>query len=142
VLAAVDALIGTWRTRGDVFGDDGVTVVARVDGTDAYEWLGRSFVIHRIDVMMADDHVEGIEIIGPYDAGESAFRTQAYDNEGGIQQSTAAVDADGVWTFGADGAKATLRPDANGREMNADWVRSADDGATWLPWLRLNLQRT
>ncbi len=31
------SLIGSWRTEGEVFGEDGRTVVAEVRGSDVYE---------------------------------------------------------------------------------------------------------
>lgn len=138
--AALNALIGVWHTKGEVFGDDGSTSVATIEGTDSYEWLGEFFVIHRIEVRMGDDDVEGLEIIGAYDAERDAFPTRAYDNRGGVQTSSASVDAEGVWTFGADDARATLRPDADGRSLHAEWVR-LDGEAEGRPWMRLTLTR-
>ena len=79
-ICELDVLIGTWRTEGEVFGDDGEIPVARVDGYDHYEWLGRAFVIHRIDVEMGGEPVQGLEMIGPYLGGRS-FATRAYDHE-------------------------------------------------------------
>lgn len=136
----LEALIGTWRTRGEVLGDDGETPVAMVDGYDRYEWLGPSFVIHRIDVTMGDQEVRGLEMIGPYLPDDDAFATRAYDNEGGEQVATATVDEDGAWTFRADGAKATLTFAADRLSASAKWVRS-EDGETWRPWMRLRLNR-
>ena len=135
------ALVGTWRTEGIVLGDDGSTEIARVQGTDAYEWLGAHFLIHRIDVTMGGEPVQGLEIIGPYEADTGGFPTRAYDNHGNVQTSMATVAGDGVWTFGADGAKATLRVAADGRDAHADWVRSDDNGASWRPWMRLDLTK-
>jgi hypothetical protein len=43
------ALIGAWRTEGEVFGEDGRTVVAAVVGSDVYEELGPT-VVHHVDV--------------------------------------------------------------------------------------------
>ena len=101
--ADLDVLIGTWRTQGDVFGEDGETPIARVDGFDHFGWLGRAFVIHRIDVEMGGERVEGLEIIGPYLPDRRAFATRAYDHLGSEQTSTATLDDEGVWTFRADG---------------------------------------
>lgn len=137
--ARLDPLIGTWRTRGEILGADGSTPVGTVDGSDAYEWLGRSFVIHRIDVLMDGERVEGLEIIESYDPATGGFPTRAYDNQGGIQTASATVDDDGVWTFRADGARATLRIAQDARSMSADWVRA--DGEAWRPWLRLPFER-
>lgn len=139
--ARLDALIGTWRTRGELFGDDGSTAIATIDGTDAYEWLGRCFVIHRVDVQMGDDRVEALEMIGPYDAEAAVYPTRAYDNQGGIHVSTATVDDEGVWTFGADGAKATLWIADGGQSMRAEWVRTDSAGATGRPWMQLRFTR-
>ena len=136
----LEALIGSWRTRGEVLGEDGEPV-ATVDGHDHYEWLGPYFVVHRIDVEMGGEHVQGLEMIGPYLPDHDAFATRAYDHEGGEQTSTATVDDAGVWTFGADGAKATLTLAEDGRSAEADWVRTEDGGATWRPWIRISLTR-
>ncbi len=137
----LEALIGSWRTRGDVLGDDGKTPVATVDGHDHYEWLGPVFVVHRIDVEIGGDRVQGLEMIGPYLPDQDAFATRAYDHEGGEQTSTASVDEAGVWTFRADGAKATLTFTEDGSGATADWVRSDDGGASWRPWMTLSLIR-
>jgi hypothetical protein len=136
----LDVLIGTWRTEGEVFGDDGETPVARVDGYDHYEWLGRAFVIHRIDVEMGGERVQGLEVIGPSLGGRS-FATRAYDHEGGEQTSTAAVDADGVWTFRTDGAEAKMSLSEDRSLALVEWIRTDDGGATWRPWMRLTLSR-
>ena len=136
----LDALIGTWRTEGEVFGDDGRTPVARVDGYDHYEWLGRAFVIHRIEVEMGGQRVHGLEVIGPSLGGRS-FATRAYDHEGGEQTSTATVDSKGVWTFRADGAEAKMSLSEDGSLALVEWVGTDDGGATWRPWMRLTLSR-
>lgn len=137
---ALNALIGAWHTKGEVYGDDGSTPVATLEGTDTYEWLGEFFVTHRIEVRMGDTDVEGLEIIETFDPEQEAFPTRAYDNAGGVQTSTASVDGDGVWTFGADGARATLHPDDDGRTLQAEWVRVDGDGPPRL-WMRLTLTR-
>jgi hypothetical protein len=137
----LDVLIGTWRTEGVILGDDGSTEVGRVEGTDAYEWLGGHFVIHRIDVSMGGEPVQGLEVIGPYDTEAGGFPTRAYDNQGGVQTSLATVEEDRVLEFGADGARATLRVSEDSRTAHADWVRSDDGGETWVPWMRLDLTK-
>lgn len=136
------ALIGGWKTRGEVLGDDGETPVATVDGHDDYERLGQVFVVHRIDVDIAGDRVQGLEMIGPWLPEEGAFATRAYDHEGSEQASIAVANDDGrVWSFGADQAQATLTIADHGGVATADWVRTDDRGATWRPWMRLTLVR-
>ena len=139
--AHLDPLIGVWRTRGDILGDDGEPV-GQVDGTDAYEWLGRSYVIHRVDVRMGDDPVRALEIIGPYDAASGAYATRAYDDQGGEEVSTATADGERSWTFRSTGAQAKLEMADDGQSMRAEWLRSDVGGETWVPWMHLVLSRS
>ena len=144
--ARLEAVIGTWRTQGEVLGDDGETVVQTFSGTDSYEWLGRFFVIHRVDVMMGADHVQNLEVIGPYDRARGAFLTTVYDAASGeVERSIATVDDAGVWTFhageGPSRAQSALHVDEAGGYMRGTWSRT-EDGATWRPWMRLTLTRT
>ncbi|MFI7546926.1 VCBS domain-containing protein [Actinoplanes sp. NPDC049599] len=132
-------LIGTWRTEGEMLGDDGVTVAARVRGSDAYEWLG-PFVVHRVDVVIGDRRTQALEIFEPYDAARGAFPTRAYDDRGGVETSTATVDAHGRWTFRAAAAQATLDVAADGTSMRATWVLRGEDGAE-RTWMRLRFTR-
>jgi len=135
----LEPLIGTWQTRGELLGDDGVTVAAEIEGTDAYEWLG-PHVVHRVAVRMGDRHTRALEIFEPYDAARGAFPTRAYDDEGGIESSTATVDGDGQYTFRAGAAHAVLRVADDGASMRADWTVRGDDGAT-RPWMVLRFTR-
>lgn len=148
------ALVGRWRTDGHVIGDPPVPVT----GTDTYEWLpGRHFLVHHVDVMVGDEHVQAIEIIGEHDPATDSFAARAYDHTGAATTMRASVDAGGVWTFvgGADVATAartgaavppagavrsTLTVADDGHAMTALWER-ADDGATWEPWMDMRFTR-
>ncbi len=72
-ILSLEPLIGAWRTEGEVLGEDGATGDVTFHGTDTYEWLGRAFVVHRVDVTMGEDHVEAVELIGPYDPDQGAL---------------------------------------------------------------------
>lgn len=142
----LEPIIGAWRTDGDVLGEDGETVVETFAGTDTYEWLGSSFVIHRVDVLMGEERVENLEIICPYDHEQGRFPTVVYDGAGGkSERSFATLDDAGVWTFragaGRSRAQSTLRVDGDGKRMRGAWSWTDDDGATWRPWMRLTLTR-
>jgi predicted enzyme related to lactoylglutathione lyase len=148
------ALVGHWRTDGHVLGDQPVPVT----GTDTYEWLpGRHFLVHHVDVMVGDEHVQAIEIIGEHDPATDSFAARAYDHTGAVTTMRASVDAGGVWTFvgGADVAavarsgapvpaagavSSTLTVAEDGRSMAALWER-ADDAATWEPWMDMRFTR-
>ena len=136
--SATSALIGSWRTEGEVFGEDGRTVVATVVGSDVYERLGPT-VVHRVDVVIGGERTRALEVVEPYDARRGAFPTRAYDDRGGVESSTAVV-RDGVWTFRAGTARAELTVAADGASMRARWtVRGADGGER--PWMDLRLVR-
>jgi hypothetical protein len=132
------ALIGHWRTAGEVLGDDGRTVVATVEGSDVYEELGPT-VVHRVDVVIGGRRTRALEVVEPYDADGGVFPTRAYDDQGGVEDATATV-RDGVWTFSAGSASATLRVAEDGASMSARWTRPGPDGAP-QPWMELRFTR-
>ena len=132
------ALIGHWRTAGEVLGDDGRTVVATVEGSDVYEELGPT-VVHRVDVVIGGRRTRALEVVEPYDADRGVFPTRAYDDQGGVQDATATV-RDGVWTFSAGPASATLRVAEDGASMSARWTRPGPDGSP-QPWMELRFTR-
>ena len=132
------ALIGHWRTEGEVLGDDGRTVMATVQGSDVYEELGPT-VVHRVDVVIGGRRTRALEVVEPYDADRGVFPTRAYDDQGGVADATATV-RDGVWTFSAGPASATLRVAEDGASMSARWTRPGPDGAL-QPWMELRFTR-
>lgn len=132
------ALIGSWRTEGEVFGADGETVVAAVTGSDVYEELGPT-VVHHVDVRIGGQRTRALEIFEPYDAERGAFPSRAYDDHGGVETSTAVV-RNGVWTFHAGSASATLHVAEDGASMRARWaVHEPDDDRR--PWMDLRFTR-
>jgi predicted enzyme related to lactoylglutathione lyase len=145
--------VGHWRTDGHVIGDDPVPIV----GTDVYEWLpGRHFLVHHVDVMVGDEHVHAIELIGDHDPATDSFTAQAYDHTGAVTTMRVGVDPAGVWHFagGADVAaparataaadegavRSTLTLAADRRSMRALWER-AEDGVVWEPWMDVRFTR-
>lgn len=51
------------------------------------------------------------------------------------------IEAERVFTFGSEGARARLEIAEDGASGTADWERSDDDGTTWRPWMRLRFTR-
>ena len=99
-----------------------------------YEALG-PFVVHHVDVEIAGERTRALEVIEPYDAERDAFPTRAYDDQGGVESSTAVV-RDGVWTFHAGSAIAAVRIAQDGASMQARWEVQAVDGRR-QPWMDL-----
>jgi hypothetical protein len=128
-----------------------------ITGTDVYEWLaGGFFLVHHVDVVIGDQQVRALELIGSYDPATDAFTARAYDNLGNVTIMRARVDGQGVWRFtgggdvapvarpaaadagGAVRSTLTVSPDRVG--MTARWERS-DDGASWKPWMDMTFTR-
>jgi Protein of unknown function (DUF1579) len=147
------ALVGRWRSKGHIVGDDPVPII----GTDIYEWLpGGFFLVHHVDVVIGEQKVQAIEIIGEYDPATDSFTGRAYDNHGNITVMRARVDDQGTWTFTGGGdiapvaqpssaaataaVRSTLTVSADSRSMTAKWERS-DDGSTWQPWMDMAFTR-
>jgi hypothetical protein len=152
-LQRLGALVGRWRSQGHIVSDPPVPIT----GTDSYEWLpGGFFLVHHVDVVIGDQQVQALELIGEYDPATDSFTARAYDNLGNVTMMQARIDDQGVWRFtgggdvaavarpasaeagGAVRSTLTISPDRAG--MTARWERS-DDGASWQPWMDMNFTR-
>jgi Protein of unknown function (DUF1579) len=147
------ALAGRWRSEGHIVAE----VPVPITGTDIYEWLpGGFFLLHRVDVVIGQQRVQALELLGEYDPATGSFTARAYDNLGNVTVMRARVDEQGVWRFtgggdvapvaqpasaGAGGAvRSTLTVSADRSGMTARWERS-DDGARWKPWMDMTFTR-
>jgi Protein of unknown function (DUF1579) len=152
-LQRLSALVGWWRSEGRILGDPAVPI----SGTDVYEWLpGGFFLLHRVDVVIGQQKLQALELIGPYDPATDAFTARAYDNLGNVTLMHAKVDEQGVWRFtggddvaplaralsaeGGDAVRSTLTVSADRSGMTARWERR-DHGAGWRPWMDMTFTR-
>lgn len=129
-----DGIIGRWKTSGTVLDEHG-RAVAPIDGTDEYEWMpGGMWVIHRVDVMMGDDHVHALELIGEHDTETDTYAMRAFDGSGEFGTMTAQLNADGTWTFLGVGMRSTLRVSEDNSSMTARWEQQ-DESGKWIHWM-------
>ena len=152
-LQCLGALVGRWRSEGHIVGDDPTPIT----GTDIYEWLpGGFFLVHQVDVVIGEQRVQALELIGEYNRATDSYTARSYDNLGDVTIMQAKVDEQGVWRFtggadialvarpaaadagGAVRSTLTVSPDRSG--MTARWERS-DDGASWEPWMDMTFTR-
>ncbi|MET8339442.1 DUF1579 family protein [Streptosporangium canum] len=137
----LDALVGRWRSRGRIVAADPSDPAIEIAGSDTYEWLaGGFFLVHRVDVRIGDDHVEVIEMIGPYDPSTGTYPMRSFDNQGAFATMRASVADDGVWTFSGGTERATLVIADDRATMSATWERT-DDTTTWHPWMTMSFTR-
>jgi hypothetical protein len=128
-----------------------------ITGTDGYQWLaGGFFLVHHVDVVIGDQQVQALELIGDYDPASDAFTACAYDNLGNITSMQAKVDEQGVWRFSGGGdvapvarpaaaeaggaVRSTLTISPDRAAMTARWERS-DDRLSWQPWMDMTFTR-
>jgi hypothetical protein len=146
------AIVGRWQTSGYVIGEPDLPVV----GVDNYEALpGGYFVVHYVDVIVGDRHVQAIEIIGELDTSSGGYLARSFDSDGNTELMLLTIDDNGVFHFtgGPDIAPAAQPTDApidrvrstltiaqDGQSMAALWERS-DDGASWQTWMDISFTR-
>ncbi|WP_141585216.1 DUF1579 family protein [Actinomadura sp. WMMA1423] len=136
----LNALVGRWRSQGCTAAT-AIEPAIRIAGSDTYEWLaGEHFLIHRVDVRMNEEHVEVIEMIGPYDPASRTYPMRSFDNQGNFATMWASVDDRGVWTFAGETERATLVIAEDGESMAAEWERT-DDGSNWRHWMDMSFVR-
>jgi hypothetical protein len=149
----LEAIVGRWQTSGYVIGEPDLPVV----GIDNYEALpGGYFVVHYVDVIVGDRHVQAIEIIGEPDPTSSGFLARSFDSDGNTELMLLTIDDAGVFHFtggpqvasaaqptdaSTAGVRSTLTIAQDGQSMTAFWERS-DDEATWQPWMDISFTRT
>jgi len=96
------ALVGRWRSEGHIVGE----VPVPITGTDIYQWLpGGFFLVHHVDVVIGEQTVQALELIGEYDPASGSFTARSYDNQGSITITRTRVDEHGVWTFTGGGER-------------------------------------
>ncbi|MBT2274010.1 hypothetical protein [Rhodococcus qingshengii] len=133
-MRSFETIIGRWRTSGTVFDEHGERA-AMIVGTDEYEWMpGGKWVVHRVDVMMGEDRVQALELIGDHDAVTGTYVMRAFDGSGAYGRMSADLNADGSWTFLGDGMRSTLWPSEDKSSMTARWERE-DDTGSWVHWM-------
>ncbi|MEV0156231.1 hypothetical protein AB0H57_21230 [Micromonospora sp. NPDC050686] len=138
-LKALEPLVGRWRSSGrTVPGPFGPAVT--ISGTDTYEWLDNGFLVHHVDVLMGDQRVRVIELIGEHDPTDGTWAMRAFDGQGTFSTMRASVDAEGVFTFTDGTMRATLTVADDGRTMSARWDRS-DGGPGWQHWMDMSFVR-
>lgn len=146
------AIVGRWQTSGYVIGEPDLPVV----GVDNYEALpGGYFVVHYVDVIVGDRHVQAIEIIGELDTSSGGFLARSFDSDGNTELMLLTIDDNGVFHFTGgpdiapaaqptdtpiDRVRSTLTIAQDGQSMTALWERS-DDGASWQTWMDISFTR-
>lgn len=129
-------LIGKWTTKGTVVNSDEPDI--DFSGTDTYEWiLDNQYILHTVNVIMNNEKVEVLELIGNYDPDKQVYKLRSFDNTGDFNKMKAYFDESGLLHITGDNMRAQLSVnDAN--SMKAIWEKQ-DDNNAWIPWMHLEL---
>jgi len=64
-------------------------------------------------VVIGQQRVQALELLGEYDPATGSFTARAYDNLGNVTVMQASVDEHSVWRFTGGGDAAPVRPAAD-----------------------------
>ena len=138
-LAKIDFLIGTWKTQGVVLGNNTVPEV-HFEGTDTYEWVcGGSFILHTVDVLMGNERINTIEVVG-FDRAYNNYSFRSFDSNGNFLKMHGSFNDTGAFVVITENMRSTLTVNQPGKMMSAFWEQSKD-GDIWEPWMSLTLAK-
>jgi hypothetical protein len=133
-------LIGEWKTTGEVFADDNNSSI-EFSGTDTYEWiLDNTFILHSVDVMMDNENVKALELIGEYDQSIKQYTLRSFDNSGNYAVMHAFLTGGNNLQITGEKIRAEMKVIENGKLIKASWEKS-DDNNKWQPWMKLILSK-
>ncbi len=116
-------------------------MVASIEGTDEYEWMeGGQWLIHRVDVTIAGDRVQALELIGGTENEGDSWVTRAFDVSGTYDEMTLKRTSSGSFLLLGEGVRSTLTPAAEGDRMTALWEQETAPGA-WIRWMDMTFSR-
>jgi hypothetical protein len=137
-LRRLDALVGLWDSQGHTIANGGPAI--EIKGTDTYEWFpGEFFLVHRADVLVGDERVNVLEMIGPYDAATRTYPMRSFDSQGNFIVMQASLNDAGSWTFEGISERATLTINPDLDSMTAHWEQLRDND--WHPWMEMTFTR-
>lgn len=133
-------LVGKWNSDGEVIASEAGPAIP-IKGTDTYAWvLGGDFLHHSVEVMIGEEKVEVIELIGNGGVDSDVFPMYSFDNQGKVTEMQARLD-NGRLTISGDNMQAVLIISDDEKSMTAFWERT-DDGKEWIPWMEMKFTKT
>jgi hypothetical protein len=138
----LSALVGTWKTVGEVVGGDNP---AAIEATDTYKWQPGGFcIVHYVDSRIGHEEIKGVELIG-WDESRRAFFVPFFDSQGSVGFEELRVDGE-KWTwqgenvFGVPHHRCIAVFSEDGNTLDGRHERS-NDGENLVPWMNVVLTR-
>jgi hypothetical protein len=132
--------IGEWRTEGEIH-DDVTPSKKRVFGQDFYECVaGGHFLLHRVDVMMANEHVEVVELIGRTGiAHDQEYTMHSFDNQGKVTIMKGYLEKPDLFRIEGEGSRSILKVVQDGKTLMIAWEQLSQ--GVWKPWITMKLSK-
>ncbi|QQR40554.1 DUF1579 family protein [Devosia rhizoryzae] len=136
-LAALEPLIGTWRTTItmlDANGNAGAVSVA----TDTYRRSANNmFVLHDVDAQMDGDRALSMEIIA-LDPSGKGYVTRSYDPDGTFSDFTASLEGK-RWQIIGTKQRFDGNFSSEGQTLTGRWEQNI--GNQWSPLMQVELRK-
>ncbi|MCK5891063.1 hypothetical protein [Aeromicrobium sp.] len=138
-LTPLHAVLGHWRTSGQVLDEHG-PVVVEIAGTDTYTLLpGGTWIAHDVDVAMGEHHrALTHEVIGGEHA-EGGWQMVAFETAPRPNTMRLTLEEPGLLLVHGVGVRSWLRTDHGTDQMCARWERQVE--GEWLSWMDLTFDR-
>lgn len=133
----LDRLIGTWKTEGWTT----EAPADRIDAVDTYERLPGGALLHLVNARVADQRVEGAEIVG-YDTARGGYVTRYFGSDGASAYDANLTEDDAalVWTMQSKCERFTGTFNDERTVITGHWD-ALDDSSNWQPWMDLTLTK-
>ncbi|MDN3588866.1 hypothetical protein QWY86_19465 [Pedobacter aquatilis] len=126
-------IIGRWKTSGKTIDEKDIK------GTDIYEWMdGFKFIIHTVDILIGDERLKSMEIIGQGEH-ENEFTSYSFDNNGSVNIAVMHIKNNRITIVSErERFKGEIR--AKGNIIEGKWEHSNDTDWKFLMDIRLYKQ--
>lgn len=136
-LEALQPFIGIWKTEGEIIATNNSPAIP-INGTDSYEWLpGGYFVMHKIDIIMGDQQVEAIEVIG-YNSDTNQFAMHYFGYKGSTAVMYATVHGK-HWKISSATERFSGSFNENNSVLEGKWEQNLK--GLWSHWMNIKLTR-
>jgi len=133
----LNILAGAWDTSITMIEADG-TEGGTSQASDIYAWMPNGhFLVHDVDAMMGDQHVQSTEIFG-VDRASGEFFSRSYDPDGSTNDFVSKIE--GLdYTITGKVQRFTGHFGDDGRMLQGEWRQLQGDD--WRPFVRIVLKK-
>lgn len=133
----LNILCGAWDTTIVMMEGDG-TEGGTSWATDTYRWMPNGhFMVHEVDAIIGDQHVQSMEIFG-VDAASGEFFSRSYDPDGSTNDFASKIDGMDYSVVGKV-QRFTGHFSEVGNILRGEWKQLVGDD--WKPFIRIVLMK-